>query len=196
MLLRQVPAARPDDQRRHRRIQPVHAAIGAQELDAARDRIAQVDLSADHVVPGRGQRILAVRHEHACARVERIDDHLAIGRAGDLDATVGEVRGRNGDPPVAVAHCAGLGQEIGQLTGVDLGLARHPPCEQLRHPRAKSAREIGHEAQRTVGQNLRVFRTHVPRDGAARRQIERGRCTQVRTLVEMCRGRESFVAAQ
>jgi hypothetical protein len=91
VLLGQVPAARSDDQRRHRRIQSVDTTVRVGELDAARNRIVKVELSADNVVPGRRHRVLAIRHEHPCAGIERIDDHLAIGRTGDLDPAVLEI---------------------------------------------------------------------------------------------------------
>ena len=42
------------------------------------------------------------------ARVERVDHHLAVGRPGDLHPPVLEVRRRRRDPPVALAHLAGL----------------------------------------------------------------------------------------
>src|SRR6185503_12273925 len=64
VLLGQVPAARPDDQRRHRRIQSVDTTVRVGELDAARNRIVKVELSADNVVPGRRHRVFAIRHEH------------------------------------------------------------------------------------------------------------------------------------
>ena len=38
--------------------------------------------------PGRRVRVLEVGHEHLRARVEGVDHHLAVDRAGDLDAAV------------------------------------------------------------------------------------------------------------
>ena len=48
------------------------------------DRVAQVELALDHVVPGRRVGVLEVGHEPVGARVQRVDDHLAVGRPGDL----------------------------------------------------------------------------------------------------------------
>ena len=116
------------------------------------------------------------------ARIERIDDHLAIGRAGDLDATVLQVGGRRRDPPVAVAHRAGLRQEVRQADrrrsrpGVPRA-SRSSSATRGPNRRARSATKRSASSVRIV----RVFRAHVPGDGAAGRQIERGRCTQVRT---------------
>ena len=57
-------------------------------LHRAADGVGEVDLAVDHVGPGGRVRVLEVRHEPARARVERVDDHLARGRPGDLDAPV------------------------------------------------------------------------------------------------------------
>ena len=51
--LDQVPATRPDEQRRHLVVQAVALAVGALELDRAVDRVDEVRLALDHVVPRR-----------------------------------------------------------------------------------------------------------------------------------------------
>src|SRR5690606_28585395 len=49
---------------------------------------------------------------HVRARVEGVDRHLAVGRAGDLDAAVFETRAGTGDPPGRILpHVLRLGQE-------------------------------------------------------------------------------------
>ena len=53
VLLEKVPAAWPDDQRRDPVLELVMLALGTGELDAAVNRIPQVDLPADHVEPVR-----------------------------------------------------------------------------------------------------------------------------------------------
>ena len=52
VLFRQVPAARPNDERRSLLIQCVVFAIGV-KLNAASDGIAQIDLPLNDVVPRR-----------------------------------------------------------------------------------------------------------------------------------------------
>ena len=91
VLLRQVPAARTHEQRGQLVLQRVGLALRRDEIDAAADRVAQVDVALDVVVPARRVRVLEVGHEHLRARVERVDDHLAIDRPGDLDAAIGDV---------------------------------------------------------------------------------------------------------
>src|SRR5258708_6189880 len=104
VLLEEVPAARPHDHRRERFVQRVALALGAREVDLPADRVDEVGLAGHHVLPGRGVRILEVGHVRRRAGVERIDDHLAIGRAGDLDLAHFEV---GGDPPDAPPPHAG-----------------------------------------------------------------------------------------
>ena len=73
----------------------------------AADRVAEVDLAADHVVPVGSTRVLHVGQPHPRAGVEGVDRHLAVGGSGHLDAAVDQVgRGRS-HAPVAVADLPG-----------------------------------------------------------------------------------------
>jgi hypothetical protein len=116
VALLEVPASRPHEQGRHLLVQPV-GLVGGLELDRAVDRVAEVRLALEHVPPGRRVRVLEVGHEHARARVERVDDHLPVGRPGDLDAPVEQVRRNRIDHPVGLAEIARFGQEVRQLSG-------------------------------------------------------------------------------
>ena len=81
---------------------PQHvAALRRLEGDRPTNGVEQVDLSADAVLPRRGVRVLEVGHEAPRSRVQRVDHHLPIDRAGDLDAAVGEVRRGRRHAPVA-----------------------------------------------------------------------------------------------
>ena len=101
VLLGQVPAARAHQQRGELRRELVLLAVRARVLDRALDGVDQVDVAADLVLPRRGVRVLEVGHEAARARVERVDDELAVGRPGDLHPPVAVVGRRRGDLPVA-----------------------------------------------------------------------------------------------
>ena len=135
----------------------VRLAFGRREVDAAADRVAQVDVALDVVVPARRVRVLEVRHEHARAAIERVDDHLAVDRTRDLDAAVLDVGRDRRAGPVAFADRARLGQEVGQLAGVELGLPRGAPREELVAPSAERALQLGHERHRLGRQDLRVL---------------------------------------
>ena len=167
VALRQMPAARAHDERRRLLVQPV-ALLARVELDRPPDRVAQVPLALDAVLPRRRARVLEVGHEHARARVEGVDHHLAVDRARDLDPPVAQVGRRRRDLPVAVADDLRLGQEVGQRAGVELLLARGPELEQLAPPGAQLALQQRHEGERVGGEDLRVGRgddLRSPREG-------------------------------
>jgi hypothetical protein len=105
-------------------------------------------LSLDVVRPCRRVRVLEIGHEHLRARVERVDDHLAIDRAGDLDAAVLQVRRNRSDAPVAAAHIRGLGKEVGTLAAVVPLLGGDSARQQLRDASAEALCEILDERER------------------------------------------------
>ena len=120
VLFRQMPAARAHEQHRRLVVQRiVPARFGVVEGDRAPHRVDQIRLAVDHVVPGRRVRVLKIGHEHARPAVERVDHHLAVGRAGDFDAAVLDVVGDRRRPPVGVADRPGLGQKIGLPAAVE-----------------------------------------------------------------------------
>ena len=101
------------------------------------------------IVPGRRVGVLEIGHEDARAGIERIDDHLAVGRPGDLDAAVVEVGRDRRHGPVAFADGAGLGQEIGQHALVEELLALGAPAAAAPGAAAlKVALQIGEEGDR------------------------------------------------
>ena len=117
-----------------------------------------VPLPLDDVLPGRRVRVLEVGHEDARARVERVDHHLAVDRAGDLAAAVAEIGRGLGDPPLAVADVRRLRQEARQRARVELELPLVPPLEQLAPPRIQLAVQARDEVERLAGEDLLVGR--------------------------------------
>ena len=80
-------------------------------------------LAFDHVARGGRVGVFEIRHEHVRAGIQGVDDHLAVGGAGDFGAAIVEI-GRDGrDGPVGFADLRGFGQEIRQCAFVDLLLA-------------------------------------------------------------------------
>jgi hypothetical protein len=191
--LGEVPAARAHEQ--HRRV--VSEAIGllpGVELDRALDRVRQVRLALDAVAPGRRVGVLEVGHEAARARVERVDDHLAVDRPGDLHAPVLQV-GRHGrHAPVALAHLARLGKEVGELAVVQPRLALRAGGEESVPRAVEASVQLGDECQRVGAQDLLVtplagchkldpahdFRSghDRPSRGRGRVRTTRGTCTR------------------
>ena len=130
VLLGQVPAARPYHQDRGLLVEPVGLALGRRERQVAAHGSHQVRLPLDEVGPGRAQGILEVRHEDVRAGVQRVDDHLALGRARDLDAPVHQVLRDRADAPVRGAQRPRFFREVRQLAGLELALPGFAPREQ------------------------------------------------------------------
>ncbi len=157
VLLVQVPAAGPDHDRGQVlvRRQLVGLAFLAGEVQRAVQRADEVELARDHVVPQRRVRVLEVGEPHLRPGVERVDGHLPVGRAGDLDPPVDQARGRGGHPPPGVIPDGlGRGQEVQRAAGRQLHLPRGPGRQQLRAPRAELPLQRGHQADRARGENL------------------------------------------
>ena len=116
--------------------------------------IAKIELPLDQVFPRRRGCVLEIRHEDVGAGVERVDDHLPIGRSRDLHGAVHEVVRERGDLPVLGADRSGLGQEVERLplreTRDPLGAA----IESLADARSETAGELLEEAKRLRGEHL------------------------------------------
>jgi hypothetical protein len=130
---------------------------------------------AGEVAPGRRGRILEVGHEHLGPGVQRIDDHLRIGRAGDLDAAVLQCGRDRRHRPVALADGAGVGTEIRQAALVEKRLtpaARGQPRLPARLDRPVQRYQ---QAQRT-GRQQRGLAGQLGGQGDARGRARRGVC--------------------
>src|SRR5450759_771744 len=112
LFLVQMPAARPHKQGRDLVVESVFLALGAGEIDPPLDGVDQVDLPFHEVRTGGRVRVLEIRHEHAGTRVERVDQHLAVGWAGDLHAPVLQVLRSRGDLPLRLANRFGISKEL------------------------------------------------------------------------------------
>ena len=156
VLLDEVPPARAGDDGGELVPKLVALAVRSRELDRPVERVAQVDLALDHVVPAWGVGVLEVGQPDPGARVEGVDRHLAVGRTGDLDPAVDQAGRRRRHVPVGLAHLARLGEEVREHAAVDLGLALGAPCEQRGTTRAETALQIGQEPERLVAEDLLV----------------------------------------
>ena len=116
--------------------------------------VLQVGLALDHVGENGRGRVLEIGHEDLGAGIERIDDHLAIDRAGDLDPPVEKVGRDLGDGPVAVADRLRVGEKVRQFAGVEVFLALHPPRKQLEPPPIEAPMQPGDERERLGAENF------------------------------------------
>ena len=154
MALRQMPAAGPHEQRGGVLAQLVVASVRAVVGDRPLDRVAQVDVALDHVAPRRRIGVLEVGHEAVGAGVERVDRHLALGRAGDLDPPLLHVAGDRRNRPVALAHVLGLGEEVERLAGGQTLTALCTRVEQFDSRVRELPLQRCHELERVGGQHL------------------------------------------
>src|SRR5712691_5319849 len=175
MLLVEMPAARPHHQRGRDRCERIPLPLGTGEGNGAPHRVPQVHLALEIVAPGRSVRVLEVCHVDPRARIERVDDHLPVHGACDLDPTVSQIGGNRRDGPGRFPHCTGLWEEVGKLAGVEAALALYAPCEQLLAARLARSRQCREEAARVGGQDTRkswlegrahLESSHTPRRGS------------------------------
>jgi hypothetical protein len=113
-------------------------------------------LPVEQVGEGRCGRVLEVGHEHLRAGVQRVDDHLALDRPGDLDAAILQ-RGRyRRDLPVRLADRTRFGQEVRQPACIERALAFGAPREQGAAGRIEAPVQRGQECQRCGRQDRLV----------------------------------------
>ena len=143
-------------------------------------------------------RTFKISHISPDIRVQCIHDHLAVSGAGDLDTSVDEARGGTGAFPCGiVADVLGLGEEGGQGTVVELGLAQLASLQEALPRGIERPVQQRQESQRLGGQDLLL----VLRDGAEDADaLEDGidgghgeRSSQIHVSLRLRRGRVSFV---
>jgi hypothetical protein len=166
----QVPAARPHDERRDLLVQAV-PLLRRLERDLPAHRLVEVPLPLDDVLPGGRARVLEVGHEDARSRVERVDHHLALDRAGDLDAAVEQIRGRRRDAPVALTYLPRLRWERRAHPRLQLRLPLAPPLEQLGAARTQLPLEKRNERERIRRENVLATRSEQVDAGGSCRDV-------------------------
>jgi len=124
MLLVEVPATWTHLQRGDLVIELVGLAFLFQSQGAA-NRLAEIDLALNLVVPRRRIRIFEVGHVAVGARVERVDHHLGVDRTGDFDATAFQrFRQRRDLPGRIITNVFGFSEEIEFFTCIQ-ALGQH-----------------------------------------------------------------------
>src|SRR5690606_13074813 len=103
--------------------------------------------------------VFEIGHEDIRPRVESVDHHLPVGRAGDLHPAPLQVRRSRGHLPGWIeAYRLRLGEKIGHFTSVQ-GLLTLLSCSQQRLPPVvEAALQAGDKGERLWGENLLVLR--------------------------------------
>jgi hypothetical protein len=151
--LDEVPAPRSHEECGRSVVEAVCLALGRVERQLAAHGIGQGRMPTDDVRPGRRERVLEVGHEDARARVERVDHHLRLGRAGDLHSPVVKIRRSRRDRPRRLTHLPGRDREVRTHTGIELALPLLPPLEQVEPRWSEPPLQVGDERQRRCGQD-------------------------------------------
>src|SRR6185312_5547887 len=153
----EMPAARPDEEDGgvvDERIVLVRGRVVVG--DGAADGVDEVELAVQEILPGGRCGVFEVGHEDARAGVERVDDHLAVDRAGDLDAAILKICGDGRDGPRSLADLAGRGEEVGAFASVDTGLACYACAEELLAARVELAMKRDDEGEGFGGEDAVV----------------------------------------
>ncbi len=175
VLFEEVPAARPDHDGRELLAEAVLLALRGSEVDAPLDGVEQGQLAADDVGPGRGGGVLEVGHPDLGAGVQGVDGHPSLGRAGDLDAAVGEAGRGRGDAPVRVlAEGAGGEREVERGAAGQVARAAVAFLEDLQAAVRERGVEPADELQGLGGQDLLVALTRRTEDLDAAGQRREG----------------------
>jgi len=115
-------------------------------VDRAVQRVLEVELAGNHVVPERGIGVLEVGQPDIRPRIEGVDGHLLVRRAGDLHPAVDQAgRGRRDPPAGILADLGRLGQEVEHRAAGEFGLAAAARGQQLGPARAELGVESGDE---------------------------------------------------
>ena len=164
--LDQVPASRPDEQRRDLVVQPVRAPSAVVCVSVPRTASRSAAWPPTTFVERRREGVLEIGHEHVRTRVERVDHHARLGRARDLHPAALEVGRGRGYTKIGLGRCP----ERRPLAGVERRLA----LDARREQRTPARRELALEA---LDQVERIGREDVvaERDGRGQRQRHEGR---------------------
>jgi hypothetical protein len=170
VFLIKVPTARANKQHRGFLVQFIFFSFRAPKSDRTPDRVAQIDLAFDHVLPSRRIGVLEIGHEHFRAGVQRVDHHFTVGRARDLNPAVAQIVWDRRAAPVMLANFLGRGQEVREFASIKAQLSNLPRAERFITPGAKLALQLRHECERVRRKDLRKLRCDRGRDLQSGRQ--------------------------
>ena len=139
VTLDKVPATRPHDEGREVVAEAVFLALRRAKRERAPNGVLERRLAADDVRPRGRERVLEIGHEHLGAAVESVDRHLGLGRAGDLDAPIVQVRRCRRHLPLGCANVGCLRKEPQALAACEPRGAIAPRGQDLLPPRLKLA---------------------------------------------------------
>src|SRR5206468_2910778 len=153
VLLRQVPTTGPNQKGRGLPVQTVFLSFGTRELQGPPHRVEQVQLALDDVPPRGRVRVLEIGHEHLGARVQGIDHHLPIGRPGDLDLSIVQVRGKRSNLPRPLTDRGRLRKEFEHVAAIDPNLALCAAMQEILTRPIEVAMQVREERESFAGED-------------------------------------------
>src|SRR5437660_1429891 len=160
VLLWQMPTAGPNQKGRSLPVQAVFLPFGTRELQGPPHRIEQVQLALNDVPPRGRVRVLEIGHEHLGARVQGIDHHLPIGRPGDLDPSIVQVRGKRSDLPRPLTDGGGLRKEVEHVAAIDPNLALSAAMQEILTRPIEVSMQVHEERDGLAGEDRAVPSDH------------------------------------
>ena len=157
VLLGQVPAARPHEQRRG--VSFSLYALPSGDVKSIRRRIASRRLSCPCMLLSQ-RGVLASSKSAMNTLAPELSALMTILRStGPVISTRRscDVGGHRRAGPVAFAHGPRLGQEVGQLAGVELRLPRGAAREQLGAAAAECALQVARRTRRASGVRICAY---------------------------------------
>src|SRR5260221_1776224 len=147
MLFVQVPSPGPHKQRCWIGPNLIPLSLRTLVPNCSTNRVPQIVLAFNIVIPGRRIRVLEVSHENVGSRVQRVDDHLAIDRPGNFHAAIAQVFGYRRNVPIALPDSSRLRQKVRKLAVIDVLLHGSPPRQQFLPPGLEPSRKLRREAR-------------------------------------------------
>src|SRR6185437_12528082 len=155
----QMPTARTNEQNCRLVDQSVPlAGLRVSKRNRPSYRVAKIQLAFNEVLPCWGCGVLEVRHENLGATVQRIDDHLAVNRSGNLHAAIKQIFRHRCDRPFRLANLTCFRKKVRALSRVQSFQTVFASFQQLLTTRSKPVLQLCKESD-----GLRRKYFYVPR---------------------------------
>ena len=153
MFFVQVPSSRPHKQRCRIRPNLILLSLWTLVPNRSPNRVPQIVLAFNIVIPGRRIRVLEVGHENVGSRVQRVDDHLAIDWPGNFHAAIAQIPRYRSHSPIALPDFSRPRQKVRKLAVIDVLLHGSPPRQQFLPLRLECGRKFRQEGLGFRGKN-------------------------------------------
>src|SRR5437879_5173155 len=152
MFFFEVPAAGPDHERGGFFMELILLSSAAHVHYSPVDCVAEIHLTVDQVLPGRGVSVFKIGHKDSCTRIESVNDRLPVCRPGYFHTAVEQIGGAGCHSPVSVPDLLCRGKKIGKHARIQLLLEFGPFPEYFEPPFPELPLECCDEIDRFGGE--------------------------------------------